>query len=76
MIMVDLSYRRRDEWQTCFGVPMRTYVWIILFGVAMVLWGVSEILGFSFDFWALIAVLFGVAILYGAYEASQRGRRR
>jgi hypothetical protein len=55
---------------------MRTYVWIVLFGVAMVLWGVSEILGFSFDFWALIAVLFGAAILYGAYEASQRGRRR
>jgi hypothetical protein len=67
---MDLGYRRKDEWQMCFGVPMKTSIWILLFGFAMVVWGISEILGFDFNFFALIAIFFGAVILYNALTTS------
>jgi len=67
-----MSYRRKNEWQMCFGVPIRTSIWILLFGFTMVIWGISEILGFDFNFWALIAIFFGAVILYNSFTTSKK----
>ncbi len=72
-----LSPRRRSrtwrgEREMCFGVPMAGYTWGLIFGIVIVLWGVSELLGFSFDFWAIFAVAFGLILLYNALQMTSR----
>jgi len=61
------SYRR-DRWERnlCFGVPISRQVWGILFGLIIILWGLSEVVGLHFNFWALVAIFFGAIILTGA----------
>lgn len=55
--------RHRREWDACFGVPMKGNFWGILVGIMIVLWGAFELLGFDFDFWAVIAIVIGLVIV-------------
>jgi hypothetical protein len=65
------SWRRRDDREMCFGVPIAGYTWGIVFGLVIVLWGVSELLGFNFNFWAIFAVAFGLILLYNALQINR-----
>lgn len=57
--------RRREE-DLCFGVPMADYTWGLIIGAVIVLWGISELVGFDFNFWAIFAVAFGLLIVWNA----------
>jgi hypothetical protein len=63
---------RRDDRELCFGVPMAGHTWGLIFGLVIVLWGISELLGFSFNFWAIFAVAFGLILLYNALQMTSR----
>ena len=47
-------------------MPTDIQIWVVLFGLALILWGFSELFGFHFELWAFIAILFGMAIVIGA----------
>ena len=60
-------YRRsRYEREMCFGVPMSGSTWGLLIGAFIVLWGLSELVGISFDVAAIFAVVFGAIIVINA----------
>ncbi len=64
--------RMEDE---CFGLPGGGSIVGVLIGLAIILWGVSEIFGWSIDFgpWAVIVV--GVLIVAGVLYKQSKGRR-
>jgi len=71
------SGRGRSEWrrhgdEMCFGVPIRGQVWGILFGLIIVLWGLSTLMNWRINFFALIAIALGLVILVGALRMSSR----
>lgn len=59
------GWRRRDR-EMCFDIPVSGQVWGIIFGLIIILWGLSELIGLRFNFWALVAIVFGIIILMGA----------
>ncbi len=67
------AFRRYRYENECFGVPMRGYTWGLLFGALIVLWGVSELLGYDFNFWALFAVAFGLLMVWNALQRNSGG---
>ena len=67
-----LSRRYRDERELCFGVPVSTRIWVLLFGIVIVVWGVSQLVGLDFEFWPLVAVVFGLVILVTALRRPSR----
>jgi len=58
--------RRRRDRDMCFGVPVSGQVWGIIFGLLIILWGLSEFMGVDINFFALVAIVFGLIILVGA----------
>jgi len=65
-------YRHRNE---CFGLPNGGLIVGIVFGILLILFGISSIYGFAFwDYvWPLIVVLFGILILVSAiYNYTRR----
>ncbi|MFQ6053895.1 MAG: zinc-ribbon domain-containing protein [Candidatus Bathyarchaeia archaeon] len=65
---------RRHEREMCFGVPIDRRVWGLIFGLIIVLWGVSEFVDFRFNFWPIVAIVFGLIIVAGALrERTPRG---
>ena len=62
---------RRMERDMCFGTSGG--FWALLIGLAIVLWGLSEITrfyyGLNIPWWPLIAIIIGVFVIY---RASQR----
>ena len=76
--------RRAEEWgeefgrrveKECFGLPHGGAIVGIIFGIIIILAGLSWLLGFEFweNFWPLIVIIFGVLILAGAlYGLSRR----
>lgn len=61
-----ISRRYRREREMCFGVPVGGYTWALLFGLVIVLWGASQLVGFNLEFWPIFAVVFGLIILVTA----------
>lgn len=45
---------------------MADYTWGLIIGAVIVLWGISELVGFDFNFWAIFAVAFGLLIVWNA----------
>lgn len=72
--MSDRRARYERERGMCFGVPIGVQVWGILFGLIIVLWGAFELLGLSFNFWAVVAIIFGAIILIGALRRGSTGK--
>jgi hypothetical protein len=62
--------RSRYEREMCFGVPMSGSVWGLLIGAMIVLWGLSELVGISFNVAAIFAVVFGAVIVINALRGS------
>ena len=63
---------RRREREMCFGVPVSGQLLGIIFGFIIVVWGLSSLMGRPVNFFALIAIVFGVIILMGALRGSSR----
>jgi uncharacterized membrane protein YvbJ len=57
----------------CFGVPRQRNILGILFGFFIVLWGVTELLGFNFDIWALALICFGIIFILNILKKPARG---
>jgi uncharacterized membrane protein YvbJ len=57
----------------CFGIPMQRNLLGILLGFFIVLWGVTELLGFNFDIWALAIICFGVLLILNVLRKPERG---
>jgi Flp pilus assembly protein TadB len=73
-----LHRRRRMSRQSydrniCFGVLMQRNLLVLLFGFFIVLWGVTELLGFNLDIWALALVCFGVILILNVLKKPARG---
>ena len=68
-------YERRRE-EECFGLPRGGAIAGIIFGVIIILAGLSWLLGFEFweNFWQLIVIIFGVLVLAGALYGLRRRR--
>ena len=50
---------------------MQGNTWGLIFGMMIVLWGISELIGVNFNFWALIAVAFGGLMVWNAIKYSR-----
>ena len=60
----------------CFGAHRRGYIWGIIFGGLLILWGVVAVIGAIYnihiDFWPLILIIIGIIILANAINRYQR----
>jgi len=65
--------RRHDGRTICFGVPIQRNLLGVLFGFFVALWGVTELLGFNFDIWALALICFGVLLILTVLKKPVRG---
>jgi hypothetical protein len=66
-------YRRsRYDREMCFGVPMSGSLWGLLIGAMIVLWGLSELVGISFNVAAIFAVVLGAIIVINALREPSR----
>jgi hypothetical protein len=68
----DARYHHRNE---CFGLPNGGLIVGIVFGILLILFGISSIYGFAFwDYvWPLVVVLFGILIVVSAiYNYTRR----
>ena len=68
----DYRYRQRNE---CFGLPHGGLIVGLIFGVLLILFGVSSIYGFAiWDFiWPIVIVVVGILIILSAiYNYTRR----
>lgn len=65
------SRRIRSDRDMCFGVPVAGHIWGILIGAMIVLWGISELVNLDINVFAIVAVAFG---LYIVWQATQKDK--
>ena len=72
---ISRRYERRRE-EECFGLPRGGAIAGVIFGIIIILAGVSWLLGFEFweIFWPLIVIIFGILVLAGALYGLRRRR--
>jgi len=59
----------------CFGLPHGGAIVGLLFGIIIILWGLTQVPGLfpeGFEFWWLIIIIFGVLIIAGSLYKSGR----
>lgn len=65
--------KRMEE--ECFGLPGGNSIIGILIGLAIILWGASEIMGWNLDLGPYAIIVFGLLIIAGVlYKQSQNNR--
>ena len=68
------DYRRVED--ECFGIPRRSSVVSLVFGIIIILVGLSlfiqEVYDIPIPWWPLIIVLFGVLVIIGALHGFRR----
>lgn len=65
-----MSRRERDE---CFGLPNSGAVAGIVFGILIILWGLSTLLGWEVNLMAFAVIALGTLIVAGAiYKLTRR----
>jgi hypothetical protein len=64
--------RMEDE---CFGLPQGNMIIGLLFGLAIILVGVSQLMDWNIDFGPLAIIVFGVLIVAGALYRQSQSRR-
>ncbi len=64
--------RMEDE---CFGLPGGSSIVGVLIGLAIILVGVRELLGWSFDLGPFAIIVVGVLIVAGVLYKQSQGRR-
>jgi len=63
--------RQRDE---CFGLPKGRAIAGLVFGLLVVLFGLSTLFGWETNYMAFIVIIFGILIVAGAvYKLTHRG---
>ena len=66
---------RRQREDECFGLPHGGAIVGLLFGIIIILWGLTQVPGLfpeGFQFWWLIIIIFGVLIIAGSLYKSGR----
>lgn len=67
-------YRRVED--ECFGIPRRSSVASLIFGIIIILVGLSlfiqEVYDIAIPWWPLIIVLFGILVIIGALYGFRR----
>lgn len=66
---------RRQREDECFGLPHGGAIVGLLFGIIIILWGLTQVPGLfpeGFEFWWLIIIIFGVLIIAGSLYKSGR----
>jgi len=68
--MVEGYRPRRPERDMCFGIPGG--FWGLLIGLAVVLWGLSEITRMYYNFpipwWPIVVIIIGIVMIARAYS--------
>jgi hypothetical protein len=65
--------KRMEE--ECFGLPGGNTIVGILIGLAILLWGLSELMGWNIDIGPYAIIVFGILIVVGVfYKQSQENR--
>jgi len=64
-----------DASRECFGLPHRVAVSGMVFGILIVLLGLSSLLGWGINLMALIVILSGTLVFAGAIYTLTRERR-
>jgi uncharacterized SAM-binding protein YcdF (DUF218 family) len=59
----------------CFGLPGGSSIVGVLIGLAIILVGVRELLGWSFDLGPFAIIVVGVLIVAGVLYKQRQGRR-
>jgi hypothetical protein len=68
------QFGKRME-EECFGLPGGNSIIGILIGLAIILWGASELMGWDLDLGPYAIIIFGVLIVAGVlYKQSQDKR--
>jgi hypothetical protein len=62
----------RQMEEECFGLPYGSTIFGIMFGLAILIWGVSELVDLQIDIWPYLLVLFGLLIVAGAIYKQNR----
>ena len=66
------SYRRRRDDDQCFGSESNSYIWGLLFGLLVIIWGLSSLLGDIWSWirwdqiWPFMIIIVGVFIVYNS----------
>jgi len=82
----ELEYRaeefgaRAERWgrsmeDECFGIPQGGSIVGIIFGLFIIIWGASELMGWSVDLGSYATIVFGLLIVIGVLYGQSRGRR-
>ena len=66
-----MGRRERDE---CFGLPNRGAIAGIVFGILIIIWGLSTLFGWEINIMAFIVIIFGALIAAGAIYSLTRKR--
>jgi hypothetical protein len=67
-------FGRRME-NECFGLPNGNSILGVLFGLAIILWGASQVMGWDLDLGPYAIIVFGLLIVAGVlYKQSQDKR--
>jgi ABC-type Fe3+-siderophore transport system permease subunit len=66
-----MGRRERDE---CFGLPNSGAIAGIVFGILIIMWGLSTLFGWEINIMAFIVTIFGALIVAGAIYRLTRGR--
>ncbi|MDH5439575.1 MAG: hypothetical protein OEZ48_03450 [Candidatus Bathyarchaeota archaeon] len=65
-----MGRRERDE---CFGLPNSGAIAGIVFGILIIMWGLSTLFGWEINIMAFIVIIFGTLIVAGAiYRLTRR----
>jgi len=66
-------YERQHE-EECFGFPKGGAIAGVIFGIIIILFGLSWLMGFEFwkIFWPLIVIVIGILVLAGALYGLRR----
>lgn len=68
-------YRRRED--ECFGLPRGRAIVGLIFGIIIIVWGLSQVPGLlprEIEFWPVIIIIFGVLVVAGALYGLSRRR--
>lgn len=66
-----MGRRERDE---CFGLPNSGAIAGIVFGILIIIWGLSTLFGWEINIMAFIVIIFGALIAAGAIYSLTRKR--
>jgi len=71
---ISRRYERRHAEEECFGIPRGGAIAGAIFGVIIILFGLSWLMGFEFwkIFWPLIVIVIGILVLAGALYRLRR----